>query len=186
MIVPAAPSTLPSHGGCVSRANRYSLHDAQAEIDGCHQEIAHLEAVYHTRHAQAEALAGALREALEFVEGCATYGATDTERGWGSRTLRRARAVLACLPAQAFAERRALGASWTRVCDVHPPRHEKSIVRRDNRVFTATPCYGLHVPWWVVTTMGGEAPPEEMLDADTWILLTDFLTALDAVRGEET
>ncbi len=55
-----------------------------------------------------------------------------------------------------------------------PPRHEKSIVHRDGFVFTATPCYGMHEPWWVVKTMGGQAvDPVPMRDSDRWRRLRD-------------
>lgn len=64
-----------------------------------------------------------------------------------------------------------------RVRDGHPPRHEESVVRRDGVFFTATPCYGLHDPWWVVRTMDGEAPPVSMRQDDEWWTLAEFVPA---------
>ena len=52
-----------------------------------------------------------------------------------------------------------------------PKPHQKYLVQRDGFVFTATPCYGMHAPWWVVMTMDGEAPPVPMKDSDKWRLL---------------
>ena len=49
-----------------------------------------------------------------------------------------------------------------------PLAHSKYIVKRDGYLFTATPCYGCHEPWWVVKTMDGEAPPVPMKDDDDW------------------
>ena len=59
----------------------------------------------------------------------------------------------------------------------YPPPHNKYIVERNGIIFTATPCYGLHSPWWVVRVMGKEyeAPPEPMLDGDMWISLSTFM-----------
>lgn len=55
-----------------------------------------------------------------------------------------------------------------KVKDEHPPSHAKYLVKRSGRFFTATPCYGLHVPWWVVCTMESEAEPVPMQDTDEW------------------
>ena len=58
-----------------------------------------------------------------------------------------------------------------RVKQRHPPPHAKYLVRRGEFLFTATPCYGMHSPWWVVRTMGGEADPIGMNDYDEWEVL---------------
>ena len=63
----------------------------------------------------------------------------------------------------------------SRVCDRHPPRHQPSVVCRDGVYFTATPCYGMHDPWWVVRTMEGEAPPVPMRPDDEWWPLAQFV-----------
>ncbi len=42
-------------------------------------------------------------------------------------------------------------------------------------LFTATPCYGMHEPWWVVKTMEGEAPPVPMKDEDEWCHLVPMV-----------
>lgn len=58
--------------------------------------------------------------------------------------------------------------NFTRIAAQQPAPHARYIVRRGRYLFTATPCYGMHVPWWVVTTLDGEAPPVPMEDADEW------------------
>lgn len=65
----------------------------------------------------------------------------------------------------------------TKIADAHPPRHAKYIVKRDGCLFTATPCYGMHNPWWVVTTMEGEAAPTYMDDTDEWEVLEKYMKA---------
>lgn len=57
----------------------------------------------------------------------------------------------------------------TTVVEQHPPPHTIVVVNRRGWYFTATPCYGMHVPWWVVKTMGSEAEPVPMLDDDEWM-----------------
>ena len=54
------------------------------------------------------------------------------------------------------------------IFDEHPVPHRKYIVLRKEYFFTATPCYGLHTPYWVVTTMNGEAPPVNFHNDDRW------------------
>mgnify|MGYP001614250891 CR=1 FL=1 len=68
------------------------------------------------------------------------------------------------------AARREAERAWTRVAERHPKKHAKYIVRRDGFVHTATPCYGIHVPWWVPMSMVGrrEQEPVAMLDTDEW------------------
>ena len=46
---------------------------------------------------------------------------------------------------------------WKEVHRSYPSPHARYLVIRNGTVFTATPCYGLHDPWWVVKTMEGEA-----------------------------
>lgn len=58
-----------------------------------------------------------------------------------------------------------------RVSELQPEPHTKYLVKRDGFFFTATPCYGLHEPWWMVVRIMGtkvEAPPEPMLPDDEW------------------
>ena len=62
-----------------------------------------------------------------------------------------------------------------KVGEQHPVPHQRYLVVRDRVVFTATPCYGMHEPWWVVKTMEGEAPPVTMDNEDEWALLSDVL-----------
>jgi hypothetical protein len=57
---------------------------------------------------------------------------------------------------------------WTVVGQIHPDPHAKYFVRRDGYIVVATPCYGMHHPWWVVKTLEGEAEPVRMADTDEW------------------
>jgi hypothetical protein len=51
----------------------------------------------------------------------------------------------------------------------HPPPHHLYLVWRKGREFTATPCYGMHAPRWVVRKSDGtEDPPIAMEDTDRW------------------
>lgn len=50
----------------------------------------------------------------------------------------------------------------------YPPPHASYLLARNGITFTATPCYGMHEPWWVVKTLTGEAAPEPMQDGDWW------------------
>ena len=63
-----------------------------------------------------------------------------------------------------------------KISEGYPPKHKPYLVRRQGLHFTATPCYGLHEPWWVVRMMGGlnyEADPVPMHPDDEWITLED-------------
>lgn len=69
---------------------------------------------------------------------------------------------------------------WTKVGDLHPSPHAQYLVRREGVIHTATPCYGMHAPWWVQKVMNGmfssgatfsptvENEPIAMLDGDEW------------------
>ena len=61
----------------------------------------------------------------------------------------------------------------------HPPPHAKYLVSRDGWHFVATPCYGMHHPWWVSAICGDEnrreTDPVAMLDSDKWVPLNDVL-----------
>jgi hypothetical protein len=75
--------------------------------------------------------------------------------------------------------------SFKKISDQQPEPHAKYVVARDGCFFTATPCYGLHKPWWVVRTMGihnEEADPVEFREDDEWVPLADFSPA--ALIGE--
>lgn len=75
---------------------------------------------------------------------------------------------------------------WQAVKQQHPPRHAKYLVRRDSWRFVATPCYGMHAPWWVpasCNTLGyKEDEPIHMQDADEWVPL-DSVEAVLACRA---
>jgi hypothetical protein len=81
-------------------------------------------------------------------------------------------------------------ARWQRVEEAHPPRHARHAVIRDGNVFTATPCYGMHEPWWVVRTMAkawpNEADPVAMKPDDLWMPIEGLatLTAREAELAE--
>lgn len=58
---------------------------------------------------------------------------------------------------------------WTQVKDESPRPHSKYTVRRDGFVHTATPCYGMHDPWWVPISMHGhEIAAVTMRPTDEW------------------
>lgn len=58
---------------------------------------------------------------------------------------------------------------WKSVADGQPAPHAKYLVRRDGYVHTATPCYGMHAPWWVpMSILGSEYEPTDMLKTDEW------------------
>jgi hypothetical protein len=81
---------------------------------------------------------------------------------------------------------------WTRVSDCHPQPHASYLVRRNKTISTATPCYGMHHPWWVFRDPTGktfELDPVSMADDDEWRSLdAAALTPLPAggLTGEET
>ena len=60
----------------------------------------------------------------------------------------------------------------------HPPCHAKHLVHRDGFLFTATPCYGMHEPWWVVMTMEGEVRPVPFRDSDRWMEIDAAIAVL--------
>lgn len=68
------------------------------------------------------------------------------------------------------------------VSDSYPPPHDMYLVVRNGKVFTATPCYGMHNPWWVVRTMPeywpNEADPVDMRDDDQWCPVLDGVRSL--------
>lgn len=57
---------------------------------------------------------------------------------------------------------------WKYIKDEQPAPHSRYLVRRNGIIYTATPCYGLHKPWWVTKTMKGEADPVDMEKDDEW------------------
>ena len=64
----------------------------------------------------------------------------------------------------------AMGDGWQRVGDKKPPPHDRYRVCRDEKLFDATPCYGLHHPWWVPRNgfTLAESEPINMHDDDCW------------------
>jgi hypothetical protein len=70
---------------------------------------------------------------------------------------------------------------FQKVSREHPLPHAKYVVLRSGKVFTATPCYGMHKPWWVVRLMPetwpNEAEPVPFEDDDLWCELSDFNVA---------
>ncbi len=60
--------------------------------------------------------------------------------------------------------------TWIKVADRHPPAHARYEVRlKDYSVIRlATPCYGMHMPWWVPFADGKESAPVDMRDDDEW------------------
>lgn len=72
---------------------------------------------------------------------------------------------------------------FAKIAEAHPHPHQRYVVVRGAFVFTATPCYGMHQPWWVVKTLVGEADPVSMLDSDQWLPLLDVSGVLP-LEGE--
>jgi hypothetical protein len=66
----------------------------------------------------------------------------------------------------------------TTFAEACPPAHERYVVLRNGCLFTATPCYGMHSPWWVVATMEGEAPPVPIERTDAWAPLEEYVERL--------
>jgi hypothetical protein len=82
-----------------------------------------------------------------------------------------AAAIRALRPPAAPAESEA-PAHWTKVSDRQPAPHAKYLLLRDDTICTATPCYGMHAPWWVPRVISGEeTEPITMLDTDEWLPL---------------
>lgn len=72
-----------------------------------------------------------------------------------------------------FAEiTRVEGETWCTISTESPRPHARYEVRRDDvGVFAATPCYGLHEPWWVPLTADVFAPGAviiPMMRQDHW------------------
>lgn len=65
--------------------------------------------------------------------------------------------------------------NFTKVADAYPPPHAKYMAQRKGYIVTATPCYGMHSPWWVVMTMEGEVEPVNMETTDLWIPLKEIV-----------
>lgn len=57
----------------------------------------------------------------------------------------------------------------TQVEDKYPPPHTIYLVKRGNYMFVATPCYGMHNPWWVTMTHDKELEPIKIEPTDKWI-----------------
>lgn len=74
---------------------------------------------------------------------------------------------------------------WIKASTRHPKPHARYLIRRGECVHTATPCYGMHEPWWVVKTLDGEAPPEPILPDDEWMPLPEPLAVPGADGGTE-
>ena len=53
----------------------------------------------------------------------------------------------------------------------HPAPHRRYVVKRGDLTVTATPCYGMHNPWWVVCTFEREVDPVPMQDGDEWTVI---------------
>jgi hypothetical protein len=66
----------------------------------------------------------------------------------------------------------------TPISEQQPPPHKLYLVRRKTLLFSATPLYGTHSPYWVVRLWredppNHEAPPIPMEPTDEWAHL-DF------------
>ena len=58
---------------------------------------------------------------------------------------------------------------WNRVGERMPPPHARyEVFCLSGKNLLATPCYGMHEPWWVPFADGKEGPPFAMEDRDEW------------------
>jgi hypothetical protein len=57
---------------------------------------------------------------------------------------------------------------WTACSLQYPPPHRRYVVKREHWSAIATPCYGMHEPWWVVRTLTGELEPIRIEKTDQW------------------
>lgn len=71
------------------------------------------------------------------------------------------------------ADNAALRQEWHTVDGDFPRPHARYFVRRENEIFTATPCYGMHEPWWVPRLLGKESEPITMLVTDKYAAMRD-------------
>lgn len=62
------------------------------------------------------------------------------------------------------------GDGWILVAQQQPAPHQRYMVRRAGLIHTATPCYGMHEPWWVQKGFrnGEEYQPADMKPSDEW------------------
>lgn len=74
---------------------------------------------------------------------------------------------------------------WTKIEDAHPPRG-RQLVRRGRYMFTASPCYGMHNPWWVPLAGEQETDPIDMLKDDEWMPLPPPPPPTETPKGEGT
>jgi len=68
------------------------------------------------------------------------------------------------------------------VKEAAPTRHARHFVERDGRCFVATPCYGMHEPWWVAMAATGEVQPVAMLETDRWLPLEKLEQVLELLK----
>lgn len=80
------------------------------------------------------------------------------------------KAIIRALRGQALVS--AIG-EWKKASEQHPAPHAQYQMRRDGMVYTVTPCYGMHAPWWVGRVLGGhESEPVRIEPTDEWMPLT--------------
>lgn len=71
---------------------------------------------------------------------------------------------------------------WVDATKTNPPRHRRSVVRHPEcGEFEATPCYGLHNPWWVPRTVDVFAPGKVAFPFDG----TEWFRTIEALRAHE-
>ncbi len=67
------------------------------------------------------------------------------------------------------------GMKLTAVSEQQPPPHCRYMVQRGDCTFVATPCYGLHLPWWVPMGPEGEGDPVALEKGDQWIAISEII-----------
>lgn len=67
----------------------------------------------------------------------------------------------------------------------YPPPHTRYLVARGGYQFVATPCYGMHSPWWVAMVTDAEVHPVAMASGDTWIALATVARQAEQIERLE-
>ena len=57
----------------------------------------------------------------------------------------------------------------------YPPPHARYLVQRGRLYFVATPCYGMHKPWWVAQTADKEMEPVAIEPTDAWVAIEEIV-----------
>lgn len=188
-----------AHRGCV-----HEREQLRAELAAAREELKESERVSfdmferHRRVIQeGDAERDTLRARLALVEGLLhpfAWGmidyATGPDAAVNYRTVRvtleeiyAARAALTSPAAPPAAPGSVAERSWVSVDVAHPAPHARYTVRHpDCGEFQATPCYGMHRPWWVPRTVDVFAPGACVIpfDGTEWLAPRELLAEIEA------